>query len=728
MPRGRRSPRSEWKGSFGEGNSMLSSSMINATAPILNSPQSGPAGGFHSNSYTQQVPYHQSYNSRGNPNGADGYYYATAPAVVSVAGTPSPGGHFPSRRRLSEMTGISDSPAHVSHADTPVSKKRGPPPSTPRNGGKRQRAESAKLNSQLDMNSAMSSPPGSSVKSSSRYDSSLGLLTKKFVTLLKEAPSGQLDLNIAASNLGVQKRRIYDITNVLEGIQLIEKRSKNHIAWAHDGSISEGKEGSSADQSSEDNAKAASLREEIVALRAEEQYLDKMIDRATSIVRAYTSSTSECLSQNMLPEELLGLNLQHHMKISQEELRQLPEYKGDAVIAIKAPAGTTLEVPDPDEGMKSGMRRFQVYLRSPDKKAGPVDVYLVQDGQDCRPDTYNQYRPACHPPPPHSLPQSLSQPSNHHHSHQAPPISHYGLPQYPYPPHGVMPPQYHPPRVQHYSRPSLGDSASDGKGSQRNQIKSIPPRVQHYSGPSVGDSALDGKGSRRNQVKSISDSKTFLPNPRSTSLSQGSTWSQSQIKPVIPEKLQVQAAKMAAKAAIRKPRLQRRSPSQSILSNFPIETHVKKAQKAVGTSLKINFDAEDDTEFRKEASLKSYRDSNGFGSPPRKPINGSGPITPGWDRPRTGNGLDLLCAPLSSPSKMKLPLSSSATPIIKTIFFNGCNTPLTTPGIFLSPRYKLTPGSNKMDENFNFSIEGEEGIGDLFSPDGIFTSIPNIHD
>lgn len=29
----------------------------------------------------------------------------------------------------------------------------------------------------------------------------------------------------------VQKRRIYDITNVLEGIGLIEKTTKNHIRW-----------------------------------------------------------------------------------------------------------------------------------------------------------------------------------------------------------------------------------------------------------------------------------------------------------------------------------------------------------------------------------------------------------------------------------------------------------------------------------------------------------------
>jgi len=40
-----------------------------------------------------------------------------------------------------------------------------------------------------------------------------------------------VDLNKAADTLGVQKRRIYDITNVLEGIRLIAKKSKNNIQW-----------------------------------------------------------------------------------------------------------------------------------------------------------------------------------------------------------------------------------------------------------------------------------------------------------------------------------------------------------------------------------------------------------------------------------------------------------------------------------------------------------------
>ena len=65
----------------------------------------------------------------------------------------------------------------------------------------------------------------------SRYDTSLGLLTKRFVGLLRSAPDGVLDLNNAAEVLKVQKRRIYDITNVLEGIKLITKKSKNNIQW-----------------------------------------------------------------------------------------------------------------------------------------------------------------------------------------------------------------------------------------------------------------------------------------------------------------------------------------------------------------------------------------------------------------------------------------------------------------------------------------------------------------
>ena len=49
---------------------------------------------------------------------------------------------------------------------------------------------------------------------------------------MNNLPTYCLFLFQAADQLAVrQKRRIYDITNVLEGIGLIEKKSKNSIQW-----------------------------------------------------------------------------------------------------------------------------------------------------------------------------------------------------------------------------------------------------------------------------------------------------------------------------------------------------------------------------------------------------------------------------------------------------------------------------------------------------------------
>jgi len=53
--------------------------------------------------------------------------------------------------------------------------------------------------------------------------------------LLKKSADGVVDLNVCSQKLQVQKRRIYDITNVLEGIGILEKKSKNQIQWNHGG-------------------------------------------------------------------------------------------------------------------------------------------------------------------------------------------------------------------------------------------------------------------------------------------------------------------------------------------------------------------------------------------------------------------------------------------------------------------------------------------------------------
>jgi hypothetical protein len=72
-----------------------------------------------------------------------------------------------------------------------------------------------------------------------RIDNSLGELTKRFIDLIQNSPTKEVDLNEASKTLEVQKRRIYDITNVLEGIGLIEKTIKNKIRWKGNQSLIE---------------------------------------------------------------------------------------------------------------------------------------------------------------------------------------------------------------------------------------------------------------------------------------------------------------------------------------------------------------------------------------------------------------------------------------------------------------------------------------------------------
>ncbi|KAF3550731.1 hypothetical protein DY000_02000973 [Brassica cretica] len=107
-------------------------------------------------------------------------------------------------------------------------------PVTGKGGKAKKSSRSAKSNKTgIQASGFNAGSPGNNVAQagSCRYDSSLGLLTKKFINLIKQAEDGILDLNKAADTLEVQKRRIYDITNVLEGIGLIEKTLKNRIQW-----------------------------------------------------------------------------------------------------------------------------------------------------------------------------------------------------------------------------------------------------------------------------------------------------------------------------------------------------------------------------------------------------------------------------------------------------------------------------------------------------------------
>ncbi|NP_001086706.1 transcription factor E2F4 [Xenopus laevis] len=180
----------------------------------------------------------------------------------------------------------------------------------------------------------------------SRHEKSLGLLTSKFVSLLQEAEDGVLDLKAAADTLAVrQKRRIYDITNVLEGIGLIEKKSKNSIQWKGVGPGCNTRE--IAD-------KLIDLKAELADLEQREQELDQQ--------RVWVQQSIKNVTDDVQNTGLAYLN--------HEDICRC--FRGDTLLAIRAPSGTCLEVPVPEN--TNGQKKFQIHLKS---TTGPIEVLLV---------------------------------------------------------------------------------------------------------------------------------------------------------------------------------------------------------------------------------------------------------------------------------------------------------------------------------------------------------------
>ncbi|XP_041123385.1 transcription factor E2F4-like isoform X3 [Polyodon spathula] len=205
----------------------------------------------------------------------------------------------------------------------------------------------------------------------SRHEKSLGLLTAKFVTLLQEAKDGVLDLKVAADTLAVrQKRRIYDITNVLEGIGLIEKKSKNSIQWKGVGPGCNTRE--IAD-------KLIDLKAELEDLERREHELDQQ--------RVWVQQSIKNVTDDIQNSQLAY--------VTHEDICSC--FTGDTLLAIRAPSGTQLEVPVP-EGVLNGQKKYQIHLKS---TLGPIEVLLVNK------DTASSPPVVLPVPPPEDLIQSL---------------------------------------------------------------------------------------------------------------------------------------------------------------------------------------------------------------------------------------------------------------------------------------------------------------------------------
>lgn len=175
-----------------------------------------------------------------------------------------------------------------------------------------------------------------------RYDTSLSLLTKKFINLVENSRDGVVDLNVASEKLEVQKRRIYDITNVLEGIGILEKKSKNNIQWK-------------GGQLPGEQLDVVDLRREVADLKAKENTLDRLIHGAEKNLRELCAD-------------------RQYAYVTYHDLRSVTAYREQAIMAVKAPPEATLHVPQPISAF--GESRLQMYMRS---SHGEIEVFLCPD-------------------------------------------------------------------------------------------------------------------------------------------------------------------------------------------------------------------------------------------------------------------------------------------------------------------------------------------------------------
>ncbi|NWR62397.1 E2F1 factor, partial [Bucorvus abyssinicus] len=210
----------------------------------------------------------------------------------------------------------------------------------------------------------------------SRYETSLNLTTKRFLELLSQSPDGVVDLNWAAEVLKVQKRRIYDITNVLEGIQLITKKSKNNIQWL----------GNQATVGAPGQHRL--LEKELRELQVAERQLDDLIQMCTVQLRLLTEDPA-----NQQYPLVWG-----RAYVTCQDLRSVVDPSEQMVMVIKAPPETQLQVSDPAEA-------FQVSVRS---TQGPIDVFLCPEDSSgvCSPVKSPFKAPAEESSPSHSQPRA----------------------------------------------------------------------------------------------------------------------------------------------------------------------------------------------------------------------------------------------------------------------------------------------------------------------------------
>ncbi|EDO43843.1 predicted protein [Nematostella vectensis] len=142
-------------------------------------------------------------------------------------------------------------------------------------------------------------------------------ITRSLVRELKGAPAQTVDLNELAVRFAVDKRRLYDVVNILEGISLIKRRAAQRVSWNSD---------------TERGNHAHALKSDLHWLDDKERELDRLIHMAKSDMQAITYSS----------------DADRYAYVTEKDIKGIESLLSDTVLVIKAPPRTTLEIPTPN--------------------------------------------------------------------------------------------------------------------------------------------------------------------------------------------------------------------------------------------------------------------------------------------------------------------------------------------------------------------------------------------
>jgi len=191
----------------------------------------------------------------------------------------------------------------------------------------------------------MARKQASDILSSARSENSLYNLTKRFLKLVDASPDRNVNIHQASIELNVGKRRIYDITNVLEGLGLLSKWSVSSAKWIG-GNISKYISEDEDENSGRDNKSHKST--------ANEKDLDDVLSNLNEEISLLSESEKNLANAYVTYADLQGLC----------------SLSDSLVFAVKAPSETTMEYPRLEKGV------YKLRLSS---EQGAISIFYVSD-------------------------------------------------------------------------------------------------------------------------------------------------------------------------------------------------------------------------------------------------------------------------------------------------------------------------------------------------------------